>query len=366
MKSFHASIRHLVFAASAVVLAVCTVPAADDVAVNDDVVVDDAAADTAPAEAPANQGRLRFRVQVQGGAGLQLQAVQQGLQLNAEPNAQPNAQGNQGGAAAADAEVKKEPYLGVVVGPVPDAVRAQIDLPEGVGLSVEAVAPGGPAEKAGLKQHDVVSTFNDQILVSPEQLRTLVKVVGAGTKAPLEIIRGGKRQTVEAVLEERDVQPDGVAAVFAGQQIPEEVLQAARMQQPVPAWMQQQPAFALPALRLEQQLVRRGNVGNGGVTSGRTFGPGGQEVATWFSDDKHASYTDDRGTVVIRKEGDGKVVTVTDPAGAEVYSGPYATDADLEKIPEDYRDWVAEVGRTLGWSLAAEADDADGAVPAAE
>jgi len=242
----------------------------------------------------------------------------------------------------------------VVVGPVPDAVRAQIDLPEGVGLSVEAVAPGGPAEKAGLKQHDVVSKFNDQILVSPEQLRTLVKVVGAGTKAPLEIIRGGKRQTVEAVLEERDVQPDGVAAVFEGQQIP-----GWMPQQPAPAWMQQQPAGALPALRLEQQLVRRGNVGNGGVASGRTFGPGGQEVATWFRDDKHASYTDDRGTVVIRKEGDGKVVTVTDPAGAEVYSGPYATEADLEKIPEDYRDWVAEVGRTLGWPLAAEADDRD-------
>jgi S1-C subfamily serine protease len=42
--------------------------------------------------------------------------------------------------------------LGTTFAPVLDAVREQLDLPEGVGLLVDAVEPGSPAAAAGLKR----------------------------------------------------------------------------------------------------------------------------------------------------------------------------------------------------------------------
>jgi len=111
--------------------------------------------------------------------------------------------------AKANAPMRKQPYLGVVATPVSAAVRAQLDLPEGVGVSVEAVAAGSPAEQAGLKPFDVIRMFNDQLIVSDEQFATLVRAAGAGAKVPLKVLRGGREREVEAVLGERAVLADG-------------------------------------------------------------------------------------------------------------------------------------------------------------
>ncbi|MGC4017279.1 MAG: hypothetical protein QM755_22605 [Luteolibacter sp.] len=49
---------------------------------------------------------------------------------------------------------------------------------------------------------------------------------------------------------------------------------------------------------------------------------------------------DDKGSVEIKNKNGSKEVKVFDKGGAVVWSGPWETDSDREKAPEDVRDRV--------------------------
>jgi membrane-associated protease RseP (regulator of RpoE activity) len=76
------------------------------------------------------------------------------------------------------------------------ALRAQLNLPNDQGLLVASVVPESPAAKAGLRENDVLVKANDKPLSTAHDL---LKAVDAAKdkKLALEIIRGGKRSTVE-------------------------------------------------------------------------------------------------------------------------------------------------------------------------
>jgi hypothetical protein len=106
-------------------------------------------------------------------------------------------------------QMQKGAFLGVSTSPVPDALRHQLGLPEGVGLVVEVVEKDSPAEKAGLKQYDILNKLDDQLLVNAEQLAVLIRAHKGGETVKLSITRGGKEQSVPATLIEKDVKPLG-------------------------------------------------------------------------------------------------------------------------------------------------------------
>ncbi|MEL0099333.1 MAG: PDZ domain-containing protein [Opitutae bacterium] len=92
-------------------------------------------------------------------------------------------------------------YLGVHTSRLAEGVRHQLGLPKGLHLQVERVAPGSPAENAGVKLYDVLLKFDDQILINPEQLKTLVRMHNPGERVSLSILRQSKpiSLTVELV-----------------------------------------------------------------------------------------------------------------------------------------------------------------------
>ena len=104
----------------------------------------------------------------------------------------------------------KVPFLGVAPSSLDEALAAQLNLPGGVGLLVHAVQPGSPAEKAGLKQHDVLHYFNDQLLVNEDQLQTLVRQAGAGTEVTLKVLRKGAPETIAVKLGEQEAREAAV------------------------------------------------------------------------------------------------------------------------------------------------------------
>jgi S1-C subfamily serine protease len=55
-------------------------------------------------------------------------------------------------------------YLGISVVGVPDYLRGHVDLPEGIGMLITRVMPDGPGDKAGLKAHDILLSFGDQLV----------------------------------------------------------------------------------------------------------------------------------------------------------------------------------------------------------
>src|SRR4051812_14577750 len=77
--------------------------------------------------------------------------------------------------AFAGAAMEKGAWLGVNTSPPPHVLRQQLQLPRGVGLVVDMVAPDSPAQAAGVKQYDVLHKLNDQILINQQQLAVLVR-----------------------------------------------------------------------------------------------------------------------------------------------------------------------------------------------
>lgn len=352
----HAIVRAVVRDACRAALLAALVSGPPIVRAEDDVVREE---DPAP---PAAQNG--FGGQLQGGRVI----IMPGLRLQVGGQGQMQVQGNvrvPAANAAPAGEVRKEAFLGVVTGLPAAPVRAQLDLPDGVGLSIEAVAAGSPAEKAGVRQFDVIHKFNDQVVCSPEQLTTLVKVAGAGTRVPLTLVRRGQEKVVEAVLEEHEVVEGLEGQVVAG------ALPGVLNLQALPNGL---PPGLDPAdieRKVAEALARAG--AGGGLVPGFMppmpgipgMVPGLQgnvraQVLTIGPNAQSATVVSDaRGTVEVRSAGGKKTVTVKDPDGKEVHSGPLDTDEDLAKVPEEFRDWVREVdaGQPAVEVIAPEADD---------
>jgi membrane-associated protease RseP (regulator of RpoE activity) len=96
----------------------------------------------------------------------------------------------------------KQAFLGVRLGEVLPAVRAQLDLPDQAGLSLEYVEAGSPAAQAGLQQYDVLLRFNGVVVMAPEQIRQLLSKQAPLAKVDLTYLRKCQTVTVSAVLGE--------------------------------------------------------------------------------------------------------------------------------------------------------------------
>lgn len=103
-------------------------------------------------------------------------------------------------------KLEKVTWLGVAAEPVSDEVRAQLPLQSGEGLTVRHLMPESPAAQAGLQEHDILMRFDDQILVSSEQLRSLVKMRKPGDTVKLAYLRKGEKKEATATLAEHQVE----------------------------------------------------------------------------------------------------------------------------------------------------------------
>jgi membrane-associated protease RseP (regulator of RpoE activity) len=124
-------------------------------------------------------------------------------------------------AAASAVQVQSGGYLGVLVGPVPDALRAQLGgvLPSGQGVLIRDVEAGSPAAEAGLKAYDVLIGFDDQKLYSPDQLTDLVRGDRPDTTVKLSLVRAGSVQNIQVTLGQVEAQPEA-AVPQLGMRVP--------------------------------------------------------------------------------------------------------------------------------------------------
>ena len=94
-------------------------------------------------------------------------------------------------------------YLGVDTRDVtPDRLSA-LHLKEERGVEVTMVDQDAPAGKAGIKEHDVILTINNQEVESVEQLRRMIHEIPAGRTVEVGISRDGQTSTLKAQLAER-------------------------------------------------------------------------------------------------------------------------------------------------------------------
>lgn len=91
-------------------------------------------------------------------------------------------------------------YLGVQMQPLTADLAEAFGVAKDNGTIVARVEPGQAAEKAGIRQGDVIVRVNNQDVTPDQTLSYLVANVRPGARIPIELIRDGRRQTVTATV----------------------------------------------------------------------------------------------------------------------------------------------------------------------
>ena len=107
-------------------------------------------------------------------------------------------------------------WLGVSIQPVTDEMAQSFGLKKARGALISDVMAGGPAEKAGIKQGDIITSFAGREIKDARQLQLVVAETAVGQKVEAEIFRDGKAQKLTVTLGSSDsaaaVQPKSTEA----------------------------------------------------------------------------------------------------------------------------------------------------------
>ena len=288
--------------------------------------------------------------------------------------------------ASATAPAEPQPYAGVNLGYLSEKVRtehSQAAIPAGLGVLVGFVDPTGPA--AGkIEEGDILTRFDDQILVNTSQFQSLVRLRKAGDVVKLTLVRGAEVQVAEVKLEARvpkafasrpvtpravtgatpvnPTNPSGVSGGRAsitinGQPIEidlnngrtqagqgQVIVIGPNNQQLPPEVLKRLEEMRARGLPIPQVDLPGGGLGVGGSV---TVAPGGtsQSFSKTFSfglgsatgTSSSSMAADQDGTVSLEEKDGKKHATIKDPAGKVVFEGEVTTPEQRAALPEEVR-----------------------------
>lgn len=247
-------------------------------------------------------------------------------------------------------EEKKSTYIGVVVEPVPSVLRDYVDLPQGVGLLLPRIAEDGPADKAGLKDNDILVKFDGQLVINYSQFSTLVNMKAPGDTVTVTILRKGEEMEFDVTLEERVrkgmrfLHPDFPRAPEAPE-IPDVGAIMERVDEWIPGSVRvfidenEQVHVDLEDLKNDLQGLRTklqkiyvfddSDVDNIVMKHGDK----GARTTTIHIADKELNFISDDGRVELSTVGGDRYARIMDEKGELLYEGPIPEDY-AEKLPE--------------------------------
>ena len=114
----------------------------------------------------------------------------------------------------------KRARLGVTMSPVTENIASEMKLSSLDGVYINEVASGSAADKAGIKQGDVLVKLDSTLIKTPSSLQVKVNSFRPGDRTEATVIRGGKTLTLPLVFEEAPetaVASDGSASFYGAQ-----------------------------------------------------------------------------------------------------------------------------------------------------
>ncbi|MEO8616333.1 MAG: PDZ domain-containing protein [Luteolibacter sp.] len=231
-------------------------------------------------------------------------------------------------------------FLGVVTSDVPEMLAEHLDLKNDEGIIVRSLMPDGPAAKAGLAVHDVITRVDDQLIHSPADISKCVGARKPGDKVSLEIIHKAKPTKIEVLLGSR---PAGVAAnepqpmdQLNLDEFPKELADRIRgaiagnlggldLQPGDDAAPQIPPQLGNAMQELKMHLEKA--LGAPQVLGGGVQMQSGATIRM----------KDPEGSVEIKSNGGSKEVTIRDNGDKIAWSGPWDTEQDKAAAPADVR-----------------------------
>jgi serine protease Do/serine protease DegQ len=103
----------------------------------------------------------------------------------------------------------KRGQLGVSMYTVTPDIAHSLGLPSAVGALVSQVVEGSPAEHAGIRTGDVITSVNGQPVKSNSELRNTIGLLRVGDKVEIGLLRDGKPLRVTAVIADTTTELSG-------------------------------------------------------------------------------------------------------------------------------------------------------------
>src|SRR6266568_1492392 len=242
-------------------------------------------------------------------------------------------------------------FLGVETSQVPNVVSEQLGLTKGLGLVVDYVEANSPAATAGVQPNDILKMLNDQILIEPSQLRKLLQTFPEGAEVTLTVLRKGQEQKLTAKLARKEV-PQRRSAFPGGNHdghwdFDDTGDLGEQMQEKMQNLKEQ-----LKEQLGDQRGIIRGAVMQAHEAARRARDDArhaADELRIFFEDDGAAKaskidlgkaqifFSDEKGELKLANIDGRKLLTVKDPQGKLLFSGPVETKEDLDKMPADVR-----------------------------
>ncbi len=107
-------------------------------------------------------------------------------------------------------------WLGVQIQEVTPELASSLHLPKAEGALVADVTPGGPAQKIGIKQGDVILSYDGHEVGKLRDLPLSVAETPVGETAHVELWRDGKQESVAPVIAAMPAHAEQVAANESG------------------------------------------------------------------------------------------------------------------------------------------------------
>jgi serine protease Do len=239
-------------------------------------------------------------------------------------------------------------YLGVDTSQVPTVVSDQLGLAKGFGLVVDYVEPNSPAATAGVQQNDILKMLNDQILIEPSQLRKLLQTFPEGAEVTLTVLRKGQEQKLTVKLARKEV-PQRRGAFPGGNHdwhwdfddTGDLGEQMQDLKEQLKEQLGDQRGIIRDAVTQAHEAARRAR------DDARRAA---DQLRIFFEDDGAVKaskidlgkaqivFSDDKGELKLANVDGRKLLTVKDPQGKLLFSGPVETKEDLDKMPADVRE----------------------------
>jgi hypothetical protein len=283
--------------------------------------------------------------------------------------------------APSAARKEKAAFLGVATSAPSATLRAQLNLSRGMGLVVDLVEKDSPAELAGVKVHDILQKFDEQLLVNAQQLAVLVRSKKPGDQVRLTLLREGKPVNVTARLIEKEVpvleemqEPRLQGSAVPPALTPEELLQRLSPNNGGGQWMNVTPDGTLTRRMVDERNDITFTRDSGGGESllvkdrqGRTLYQGAADKADLepelmkkvdslrqsqapasivpvpggtTSRNISATRMDDKYQISVTSDGMATRVTAKDLSGKLIFEGNADSDADFKAMPADVAERV--------------------------
>jgi serine protease Do len=97
-------------------------------------------------------------------------------------------------------------WLGVQIQSLTPDLASSLGSADAKGAIVASLVDGSPAQKAGIKQGDVIAGLNGETILDSRDLTRRVGMMRAGSKAEFTIMRNGQKETISATIGRRDGQ----------------------------------------------------------------------------------------------------------------------------------------------------------------